>query len=103
MKLEGKRIGFVMTGSFCTFRKTIEQLQKIVDKKAEIIPVMSYNAYNLDTKFGKAKDFINEIQKITRKRNNSYNPKCRTNRPKTNDRHNDNSTSNWEYNSQTCK
>lgn len=26
---------------------------------------MSYNAYELDTKFGKAQDFIDEIEKIT--------------------------------------
>lgn len=80
MKLEGKRVGLVMTGSFCTFRKTIEQLEKILEEKAEILPIMSYNAYNLDTKFGKAKDFIDEIEKITRKRNNSYNTRSRANR-----------------------
>ena len=28
---------------------------------------MSYNSYDLDTKFGKAKDFINEIEEITGK------------------------------------
>ena len=67
MKLEGKRIGFVMTGSFCTFKKTIEQLEKIINEKAEVLPVMSYNAYNLDTKFGKAKDFIEKIEKLTGK------------------------------------
>ena len=67
MKLEGKKIGFVMTGSFCMFRKTIEQLKIIKKEKAEILPVMSYNAYNLDTKFGKAQDYINEIQKISGK------------------------------------
>ena len=77
MKLEGKKVGFVMTGSFCTFRKTIEQLKKIVEEgRAEVIPVMSYNSYNLDTKFGKAKDFIDEIEKITRKTNNSYDTRC---------------------------
>lgn len=65
MKLEGKKIGFVMTGSFCTFKKTIEQLKKIVKEKAEVLPIMSYNAYNMDTKFGKANDFIEEIEKIT--------------------------------------
>ena len=27
MQLEGKRIGFVFTGSFCTFRKTIEEFR----------------------------------------------------------------------------
>ena len=67
MKLEGKTIGFVMTGSFCTFKKTIEQLEKIINEKAEVLPIMSYNAYNLDTKFGKAKDYINKIQKLTGK------------------------------------
>ncbi len=66
MKLEGKRIGFVMTGAFCMFEKTMEQLEKLVKEKAEVIPIMSYNAYNLDTKFGKAKDFRDRIQKITR-------------------------------------
>lgn len=66
MKLEGKNIGFVMTGSFCTFRQTIEQLKKIIEEKANVIPIMSYNAYELDTKFGLAKDFINEIENITR-------------------------------------
>ena len=68
MKLEGKRIGFVMTGSFCTFKKTIEQLEKIINEKAEVLPVMSFNAYNLDTKFGKAKDFIEKIEKLTGKK-----------------------------------
>lgn len=71
MKLKEKKIGFVMTGSFCTFKKTIEQLNKLVEAGADILPIMSYNAYNLDTKFGKANDFINEIEKITRKRSNS--------------------------------
>lgn len=32
-----------------------------------MIPIMSYNSYNLDTKFGKAKDFIQEIEEITGK------------------------------------
>ena len=72
MKLEGKRVAIVMTGSFCMLKKTIEQLKKIVEEKAEVIPVMSFNAYNLDTKYGKAQDFINEIQKITRQGNYPY-------------------------------
>ena len=36
--------------------------------KAEVIPVMSYNSYNLDTKFGKAQDLVNEIEDITGKK-----------------------------------
>lgn len=65
MVLEGKKIGYVFTGSFCTFKKSIEQLKKIAEEKAEIIPIMSYNSYNLDTKFGKAQEFIDEVEQIT--------------------------------------
>ena len=65
MNLEGKRIGFVMTGSFCTFRKTIDELKKIVKLGANVVPIMSENSYTLDTKFGNAEDFINEIEEIT--------------------------------------
>ena len=65
MQLEEKRIGFVFTGSFCTFRKTIEELKKLVKSKAKIIPIMSEHSYTMDTEFGKAIDFINEIEDIT--------------------------------------
>lgn len=67
MKLEGKKVGFVMTGSFCTFKTTIPQMKRIIEEGAEVVPIMSFNAYDLDTKFGKANDFIKEIQKITGK------------------------------------
>lgn len=65
MQLEGKKIGFVFTGSFCTFRKTIEQLKKIIKFNAKVIPIMSEHSYSMDTKFGKAEDFIKEIEDIT--------------------------------------
>lgn len=65
MKLEGKNIGYVLTGSFCTFKKSITELKKIIEEKANVIPIMSYHSYSLDTKFGDAQDFINEIEKIT--------------------------------------
>lgn len=65
MNIEGKRIGFVMTGSFCTFRKTIDELKKIVKLGAKVIPIMSENSYTMNTKFGKAEDFINEVEDIT--------------------------------------
>ncbi len=68
MELYGKKIGFVLTGSFCTFKKTIPKMKELIEKEgADIIPIMSYNSYNLDTKFGKAEDFIKEIEEITGK------------------------------------
>lgn len=65
MNLQGKTIGFAMTGSFCSFRKTIDELKKIVALGSKVVPIMSENSYTMDTKFGKAKDFINEIEEIT--------------------------------------
>lgn len=67
MLLAQKKIGFALTGSFCTFEKTIPQISKIIDEGAEVLPIMSFNSYNLDTKFGKAKDFIEKLENITGK------------------------------------
>ena len=64
MEVKNKKIGFVLTGSFCTFKKTIPQIRKLKEFGADIIPIMSFYSYNLDTKFGKAKDFIKEIEEI---------------------------------------
>lgn len=43
-------------------------MKELIDRGAEIIPVMSYNSYSLDTKFGKAQDFIDQIENITGKK-----------------------------------
>ena len=76
MEVKNKKIGFVLTGSFCTFKKTIPKMKELIDKGAEIIPVMSYNSYSMDTKFGKSKDFIEEIENLTGEKNNSYDTRC---------------------------
>lgn len=65
MEVKGKNIGFVLTGSFCTFRKVIPKMKELKNLGANIIPVMSYNSFELDTKFGKASEFIEQIQLIT--------------------------------------
>ena len=67
MRFENLKIGFILTGSFCTFNKVIPVIKELKEMGADILPIMSYNAYNLDTKFGKASDFINEIELITEK------------------------------------
>lgn len=65
MEVKGKNIGFILTGSYCTFGKTIPQMQKLVKAGANVIPIMSEHAYELDTKFGKAKEHIEKIEEIT--------------------------------------
>jgi len=66
MLLENKNIGFALTGSFCSFEKTIPQISKLVEEGANVIPIMSFNSYNIDSKFGDAKDFIDKIEAITK-------------------------------------
>ena len=67
MEVKNKKIGFVLTGSFCTFKKVIPVIEELIKKEAEVIPIMSFNSYQLDTKFGRAKDFIQEIEEISGK------------------------------------
>ena len=68
MLLVGKKVGFAFTGSFCTFEKTIKELERLIEEGADILPIMSFNSYNLDSKFGNAKDFIDKIETITGKK-----------------------------------
>lgn len=65
MIFNGLKIGFALTGSFCTFENVIPIIENLVKEGAEVLPIMSYNAYNFDTRFGKAKDFINRIEETT--------------------------------------
>lgn len=61
------KIGYAVTGSFCTFSKTLAVMQALVDKRYELVPIFSYNTCNLDTRFYKAKDFYSETVRITGK------------------------------------
>ena len=66
MELKNKKIGYGFTGSFCTFEASIKQMEKLIkEEKAKIFPLMSYNSYSLDTKFGTAEYFKEKIERIT--------------------------------------
>lgn len=55
-------IGYAYCGSFCTHSESFEQMCELIEMGYEILPVMSENAYTMDTKFGKAKDLIQKIE-----------------------------------------
>ncbi len=63
-EIRGTKIGYAISGSFCTFSRTIKQLKNLVEMGAEVYPIMSDNAYSLDTRFGKSEDFVREIGEI---------------------------------------
>ena len=62
------RVGFALCGSFCTFSKVIPQIKALVTEGADVIPIMSQMAVSTDTRFGKAIDFVEEIESICNKR-----------------------------------
>lgn len=65
MQLSGVNIGFAITGSFCTFDKVKEEIIHLVKEGANVIPIFSYNAMSIDSRFGKASDFVSEVTRIT--------------------------------------
>ncbi len=60
-----ERIGFAVTGSFCTFKSVFPQMQLLVDHGYQVIPIFSPNAYSVDTRFGKSEDWVKTAQEIT--------------------------------------
>lgn len=64
MLLENKRIAFGITSSFYAIERTIPQMKKIIQEGAEVLPIMSFNAYEIKSKSQK---FIDEIEKTTGK------------------------------------
>ena len=59
------RVGFAVTGSFCTFAQVFPQMKRLAEAGYKVIPIMSKNVYETDTRFGKAAEWIREAQAIT--------------------------------------
>ena len=65
MSLKGKRIGVAVTGSLCTYEELFAELENLVHEGAHVQPILSGAAQSIDSRFGKAKDFIQKITEIT--------------------------------------
>ncbi len=65
MGLEGKRIGFGLTGSHCTLDRVLKPLEAVVAAGAEVIPVVSMSVSGSDTRFGQAEQWLARVQEIT--------------------------------------
>lgn len=65
MTLNNVKIGIGFTGSFCTYKKIFEELNHLVEAGAEVTPIFSFQAQSIDSRFGKAHDFLDKAQAIT--------------------------------------
>lgn len=63
-RIKGLRIGFALTGSFCTFSRATDILRLLAENGAQLIPIMSYRSFSSDTRFGKAAEHIHSIENI---------------------------------------
>ena len=60
----GLRIGYAVTGSFCTFERSFKQAEILRKMGAELIPIMSENASSISTRFGSAEDNLKKLENI---------------------------------------
>lgn len=66
--LKGRKIGFALCGSFCTFEKAFTAMERLVSLGAELTPIMSFNAYSADTRFGTAENMRMRAENICGKK-----------------------------------
>jgi len=65
MDLKGKRIGFGITASHCTYDTVFPEIVNLVNEGAEVIPIVTYTVEYTDTRFGKGKDWVKKFEEAT--------------------------------------
>lgn len=64
--MESKRMGLALCGSYCTYEKVLAAAEGLA-QDWELTAVMSETAACTDSRFGKAEDFIAELEALTGK------------------------------------
>jgi len=63
--LQGKTIGFGLSGSHCTLEETMPQIKQFVDAGARVIPIVSNTIMTTDTRFGTSQSWQQQIKDLT--------------------------------------
>lgn len=61
-------IGYAFTGSFCTHHHSVKVLERLCELGEDIAPIMSETVYSTDTRFGKAKDLIEKVEALCKRK-----------------------------------
>lgn len=64
MDLRNKKVGLAFTGSFCTFENAFKELKLLVQEGADVYPIFSFSAQQLDTRFGAGRQFLEQAEQI---------------------------------------
>ena len=63
-------IGYAICASFCTFRQSLAALRSLALLGADILPIMSENAYSTSSRFFDAESFSKEVREICKRDRN---------------------------------
>ena len=58
------RVGFALTGSFCTLEKAIRAMEETAREYPNMVPILSQTTGATDTRFGRAADFRQAAEEI---------------------------------------
>ena len=61
---ESLRVGFALTGSFCTFEKALRAMEATAKVYPRLLPIFSETAGATDTRFGRSADFLQAATEI---------------------------------------
>ena len=53
---QDRKIGFALTGAYSTFELIIPYIKKLVENGEKVVPIMSFNSYKIDTRYGKSRN-----------------------------------------------
>ncbi|WP_077615826.1 dipicolinate synthase subunit B [Caenibacillus caldisaponilyticus] len=65
MTLEGKHIGFGLTGSHCTYDQVVPQVEALLAAGAEVTAFVTYTVKNTVTRFGDGRDWVKKVEEMT--------------------------------------
>jgi len=68
VSLQGKRIGFGLTGSHCTLERAFPALERLVAEGADVTPIVSEAVATTETRFGTPEAWLNRLYQVTGKR-----------------------------------
>lgn len=58
-------IGYALCGSFCTHKRSLNVLRKLVENGWDVLPIASEISAGTDTRFGKSTDLLASLAEIT--------------------------------------
>lgn len=62
--MKSKTVGFALCGSFCTYEPVLAAMAALARQYETVIPILSYNSAQTDTRFGTARSFRARIEAV---------------------------------------